>query len=84
MGSVWCQHHADVESVCVVVQTQLQSLGQTSWAVQMQSYDLTTPGSINATVKTDCHDKFGHWCLGELQPASDLTSCPALPRPALT
>lgn len=48
------------------VQTQLQSLGQSTWAAQLMSYNLTTPGSINATVKTACHDMFGHWCLGEL------------------
>ena len=52
------------EWLCCAVQTQLQSLGQSSWAVQMENYSITQPGAIPPTVKTACHDQFGHWCLG--------------------
>ncbi len=56
------------------LQTQLQDLGETSWAVQFLYYNITTPGGINATVKTYCHDKFGHWCLGK-HPVTAPTAC---------
>nr|QOL01292.1 putative extracellular protein TR9_093 [Trebouxia lynnae] len=43
--------------------TQLQNLGQSSWAVQLLNTTITTPNSINATSKDYCRDQFGHWCL---------------------
>ncbi|DBA89601.1 TPA: hypothetical protein ACH3X2_004498 [Trebouxia sp. C0005] len=43
--------------------TQLQSLGESSWAVELMYTNVTYPGGINATTKSYCHDKFGHWCL---------------------
>ncbi|KAL3159229.1 hypothetical protein ABBQ32_011204 [Trebouxia sp. C0010 RCD-2024] len=43
--------------------TQLQTLGQASWIVQLVNSTITTPNSINATTKNFCRDQFGHWCL---------------------
>lgn len=43
--------------------TQLQNLGESSWAVQLLNTTITTPNSINATTKDYCRDQFGRWCL---------------------
>ena len=59
----------EVKALCDVgacwLQNQLNTSG-VGWGVQMMYYNITTPGGINATVKDNCRDKFGHWCLGEL------------------
>lgn len=52
-------------SALVLVQTQLQTLGQASWIVQLVNSTIATPNSINATTKNFCRDQFGHWCLGK-------------------
>lgn len=49
----------------MLLQTELQGLGESTWVIQLMNSTTATAFSINATQKTMCHDKFGHWCLGK-------------------
>ncbi|DBA94189.1 TPA: hypothetical protein ACH3X1_001820 [Trebouxia sp. C0004] len=62
VADVTVQLVADASSIVPAVLTEL-NYSIVNGTLDLMYSNITTPGGINATVKSYCHDKFGHWCL---------------------